>query len=368
MAPDSTVWDLEPHTAAKHELLEEYLKRWIPILASAHGAIVYVDGFAGPGEYSKMEPGSPVVALTTAASHKLAPKGEMRFVFIERDRRRADHLKEVLARRFPSGSIPANWRWWVLEARFEDQLNGLIKDRQSAGRPPAPIFAFVDPFGYTGFPMRLLRQFLEMPRCEVLVTLMTEPMARFLEDSTKHAALTETFGGDRWRRCLSLPASERGDGLLAAYVEELRAGAAERFTRTFEMRDKSGRPIYHLVFATNHPLGLKQMKEAMFAVDRRGTFRFSDKTDPRQTFLSDFDPTGASRRAEELADQIHARFAGQSAPFEDVELFVYNETSGVYRAALLRSLEDRGLLVRVANRRRARTYPPGCLIEFAPRG
>jgi three-Cys-motif partner protein len=366
--PNETVWDLEPHTAAKHELLEEYLKRWIPILGSAHGAIVYVDGFAGPGEYSKMEPGSPVVALSTAAGHKLAPKGEMRFVFIERDRRRADHLKQVLARRFPAGSIPTSWRWWVLEARFEDQLNDLIRDRQAAGRPPAPIFAFVDPFGYTGFPMRLLRQFLDMPRCEVLVTLMTEAMARFLDDPTKHPALTETFGGDRWRRCLTLPASERGNGLLAAYVEELREDAAERFTRTFEMRDKSGRSIYHLVFATNHPLGLKQMKEAMFAVDRRGTFRFSDKTDPRQSFLSDFDATGASRRAQELADQVYARFAGKSAPFEDLELFVYNETSGVYRAAVLRSLEDRGLLVRVTNRRRVRTYPPGCVVQFVPKG
>jgi three-Cys-motif partner protein len=291
----------------------------------------------------------------------------MRFVFIERAADRAAHLSELLARRFPAGTLPPGWKYWVLESPFEDQLRALLKDVEATGRPPAPIFAFIDPFGYTGFPMDLLCRFLALPRTEVLITLMTEPMSRFLEDPSKHAALTTTYGGECWRECLDLPSADRGGALLAKYVERLQGGTPSRFTRTFEMRDRAGRPIYNLVFATTHPLGLKEMKEAMFRVDRRGTFRFSDSTDPRQTFLSDFDPGGASRRAEEVADQVRQRFAGRTVPFEEVELFVYNETSEVYRAPILRSLEDRGL-IRVSTRKKARTYPRGCTIEFLPAG
>ena len=61
-----TVWPAEPHTLAKHAILKEYLKAWMPILsrqsARVHAPgreVLFVDGFAGPGRYSGGEPGSP---------------------------------------------------------------------------------------------------------------------------------------------------------------------------------------------------------------------------------------------------------------------------------------------------------------------
>ena len=53
------VWPIEPHTKAKHQILEEYLKAWYPILSSWQGRVLYLDGFAGPGTYSGGEDGSP---------------------------------------------------------------------------------------------------------------------------------------------------------------------------------------------------------------------------------------------------------------------------------------------------------------------
>lgn len=47
-APRTTVWDLEPHTRAKHEILKRYLEAWTPILAlGGFPEIIYMDGFAG---------------------------------------------------------------------------------------------------------------------------------------------------------------------------------------------------------------------------------------------------------------------------------------------------------------------------------
>lgn len=57
-----TIWDIEPHTAAKHDILRRYLQAWIPILGSTHERIVYIDAFAGPGIYKGGEDGSPIVA------------------------------------------------------------------------------------------------------------------------------------------------------------------------------------------------------------------------------------------------------------------------------------------------------------------
>jgi three-Cys-motif partner protein len=66
-APRQTIWPLEPHTRAKHEILKRYLQAWMVILSQGRfPEILYIDGFAGPGQYEGGEAGSPIIALDTA--------------------------------------------------------------------------------------------------------------------------------------------------------------------------------------------------------------------------------------------------------------------------------------------------------------
>lgn len=64
MQPKTTIWDLEPHTAAKHEILRRYVQAWAPILSQGNFPhLVFVDGFAGPGPIPKVRkalPSSPL--------------------------------------------------------------------------------------------------------------------------------------------------------------------------------------------------------------------------------------------------------------------------------------------------------------------
>ena len=71
--PKDTIWPIEPHTCAKHQILRKYLDAWLPILGTYNKRIVYIDGFAGPGEYKGGEPGSPIIALEAAR----IPPGEL---------------------------------------------------------------------------------------------------------------------------------------------------------------------------------------------------------------------------------------------------------------------------------------------------
>jgi hypothetical protein len=93
MQPKTTIWDLEPHTAAKHEILRRYIQAWAPILSQANFPhLVFVDGFAGPGRYSEGEEGSPVIALKAVIDQPRPIKAKVNFHFIELDEKRADHL------------------------------------------------------------------------------------------------------------------------------------------------------------------------------------------------------------------------------------------------------------------------------------
>ena len=111
MAELDTVWDLEPHTQAKHDLLANYLKRWFPILSRYQSRLLYVDGFAGPGEYRDGSEGSPLLVLGGAREHLLLqpnvrPGLRLAFLFIEE---RLDRFA-TLDRRVQALDLPPTWQ------------------------------------------------------------------------------------------------------------------------------------------------------------------------------------------------------------------------------------------------------------------
>ena len=88
--PHDTIWRLDPHTLGKHKVLREYLNQWFPIMGMTNRKILFIDGFAGPGEYLDGEPGSPIIAIDSFLEHKSRNliTAEVGFVFIEENRAR----------------------------------------------------------------------------------------------------------------------------------------------------------------------------------------------------------------------------------------------------------------------------------------
>src|SRR5690242_16580737 len=105
-APSTVIWQLEPHTRAKHEILKRYLQAWMPILSQGKfPELLYIDGFAGPGEYKNGEDGSPIIALKTALGYNPPLTAKMHFLFVEKDKSRAAHLNSIIQQM----SLPKNF-------------------------------------------------------------------------------------------------------------------------------------------------------------------------------------------------------------------------------------------------------------------
>lgn len=363
--PKSTTWPIEPHTRAKHEILKPYLQRWFPILNKHHGRIVYIDGFSGPGRYDGGEPGSPLVALDVAATHRKALTGEVIFWFIDE---RPDRIRQ-LQTELDEKKLPSHFKLAAETGRFDEKLNGTLDDLDAKKEQMAPTFAFIDPFGFSGIPYRLIARLLGRPHCEVFITFMVDAINRWLEhpndEIVKH--FPETFGTDE---CLRIAAQPTGkiEALRALYQAQLQKVA--RFVRYFEMRNRNDRTEYLLFFATNHPLGHVKMKEAMWAVDPEGTHRFSDATNPAQLVLFESDP------ALVLWPFLHKRFAGRQVTTDEVLEFVENETGFLetHMKATLRSRLDEKLLPRERIQVRATkidgkkwvkgSFPSGVIVTF----
>lgn len=359
MPIESTIWDLEEHTKAKHEILREYLKAWFPIISSLRRGMNYIDGFAGPGIYSKGEEGSPLIAMRTVLEHKLfsnIARTQIRFHFIEKDIERAKVLRKVIKEKFPS--LPENVRWYVYEGEeFASTIERALDELEAEGANMAPSFVFIDPFGFKGFPLRIIKRILKYPRCEVLITFMEGFIRRFAEQNPE--TLNELFGTDEWQKYL-----EQEAPLVELYKRQLKDEAGAKYVWDFRIM-RFRRTWYYLVFATKHIRGLEVMKEAMWRIDRRGRYTFGDVPRGQRTL---FDLAGSDWHIKQAAKEVYEKFAHRAASLEEVKEFVTVKTRYKFRKSILKKLEDEGKIIKVVRKdgrpRKKGTFPDGCEISF----
>ena len=358
-----TIWDLEPHTAAKHAILRRYLQAWIPILSSAHQRIVYIDGFAGPGIYSRGEDGSPVIALKSALAHAQRISGGMLFLFVETDPKRKENLERCVS----SLTLPANFDVRIELGECEEVITRLLDGLDRAHAALAPTFAFLDPFGFSHTSLALVQRLMSHQRCEVLITFMYEEINRFLSQEQMPDNFNGLFGCEAWKECsrLAVP-SERKRCLRQLYQSQLEQHARIPYVRSFEMANQRDQTDYFLFFGTRSIDGLRKMKEAMWKVDEAGGYRFSDATDPDQIVLIGTGPDGR-----DLRQRLTDTYRGKTASIDELEKFVIEKTP--YRETHLRRLAlipmesavpPQLAVIDAAASRRKSTYPAGTRIRF----
>lgn len=147
------------------------LSRYPVVFASKTGwrdrDVVFLDGYAGRGEYGDGSPGSP--ALLAASAEKVAGFRQVRGIFVEK--RHADYLnlQAVMA----SYNRPEDQ---VLEGDLRDHLAAILDNVTAAA-----LFAFLDPFGTALDRSQLVNELLcrQSPApVEVLLHISVSSVAR----------------------------------------------------------------------------------------------------------------------------------------------------------------------------------------------
>ena len=275
--PTGILWERDLHTAAKHTLLRRYLSAWFPIMASQFRdfGITFFDGFAGPGEYTNAQESSPAIAMEQALRSDVARfETQIRLVFVEDHRGRAEHLRKHLADRFPLANWPPGLVMRIHRGKCGDLFEQAIVD---VGGWAGPVFANLDGWG-ADTDYEIVQRIAQQPSSEVLVTFEDRFFMRFAKGEQE--AGERVFGHSDWRRVGDLPTAEKKSFLLKLYRKGLHS-AGFPYVLTFEMIDEGGRSL-HLFFGTTNKVAVAKFKDGLWKVDGVSGQRFRDPRDPNQ--------------------------------------------------------------------------------------
>jgi three-Cys-motif partner protein len=254
---------------------------WFPIMSKQYSreGITFLDGFAGPGEYTNSPESSPVIALTQACRPDVVQhRAPTRFAFIDEDVRRTQNLGRVIDTRFPLESRPSHVTLEVTHGQchevYEQTLNRL-------GAFGGPILANLDGWGADTH-YSVVQRIASHRSSEVIVTFQGQFFYRFADVTEDQG--NAVFGNTDWKAVTGQPSDEKKAFLAALYRQRL-LDAGFRFVLPFEMIDESGHSLFQF-FGTKNQTAVERFKDGLWKVDGLGGQRFRD---PRQTNQLAFD-------------------------------------------------------------------------------
>lgn len=272
-------------TRLKLGLLQEYLVAFVTATKYKAPERYYIDAFAGPGtnrlrETQEYFDGSPRVAL------QVEPPFTKCF-FVEKSRKRAKELA-CLREEFPGR---ANTILILV-----GDCNELIREILEEIPPGAPCFAFLDPQGTelawstVGILANHKRSFSKY-KIELFILFPFDFLVRLLPRnprrlSEKHRQLWNVIlGTPEWEE--SYRKVREGDSIeglrdsfLRIYRSQLDRIGYE-FIKPILITDEKGKPMYFMIFASDHPAGDKIMTSIYEKASATQQLSLLQETTPR---------------------------------------------------------------------------------------
>jgi three-Cys-motif partner protein len=230
----------------KHDYVRRYLRatraaraQYVP--PNGHGGAAFVDLFAGPGyacgQGNVME-GSPLIALAQDDTPFTT------LILCEID---GDNLAALTKRTAAAGP-----RVHIVAGNCNQHIDEVMKLI-----PPYGLnLALVDPFAPQGLVWKTLEILGTARRMDFIINFPTGPIKRNFPKPPFHATIDRAIGTCEWRSEVHSP--EDAPRLIEYLKRSLATiGYTGEGVRSIPIKNSREGVLYHLVFATKHPLGNK---------------------------------------------------------------------------------------------------------------
>lgn len=377
---------LDPHSQVKHDLLREYVRRYIETLLANPRAErltwTLVDGFAGGGAYTGKQneilKGSPLLLIdgcreTAAAIQSVRTKPvslDAHYYFVEKDPGAVAYLNAELDAHGYRAALGDRLR--VVQGAFEQHCDAIVSDIAARGRSERALFV-LDQYGFKDVPLPLVKRIFErLDNPEVILTFGIDSLLTYLTDSPASRATLRRLGLDPYVDWPNLNRMKDAGRFKEVVQRQLSLGMLEQsgagFITLFFVRPLGSTSWdYWLVHLSRSYRARAVMMQVHWSLGNQfshamepGLFRlgYAPGSDPLASGQYDlplgapysFDQVLRDQACKELEVVLPRQVYGQTEPirFVDLAARVANHTAvteNTIRDALSPSIECRELLV-----------------------
>jgi three-Cys-motif partner protein len=348
----------------KAAIVKDYFGAWSKIvLKKQAGPIAHADLFSGPGKYRDGTKSTPLLILERAISD---PELRKRLVTIFND---ADE-ENIRSLRTEAAQLSGIEKLiHQPDMRVGEVGNETVETFRKID--PIPTLLFIDPWGYKGLSLDLIKAFLKNWGCECIFFFNYNRINPALANEVVKEHMNALFGSTRAQslreRLEGLPPKERELAIIDALCDAL-AEVGAKFVLPFCFKDdRSARTSHYLVFASKHPVGYGIMKDIMA---KASSERHQGVASLGYCPASAIHPTlfELSRPLDDLEEMLLKEFAGQTRTTQqiyDLHNVGRPYTMKNYKAILLKMQEQD--LIRTdppAAKRRKGTFGDNVRVTF----
>lgn len=303
---DSFFDEPEERSRVKAEMVVDYFDAWSRIMAKRANRIGYLDFFAGPGRYKTGEKSTPLLILERALAREDLTD-QLVTLFNDANPDFTSALKTEI------DALPG-----IDRLKHQPQIiTGEISDElieHFEGIKTIPCLSFVDPWGYKGLSLRLIRAVIKDWGSEAVFFFNYNRINMGIGNKLVEPHMRDLFGEDRLaslrQEIGSLKPEDREARVNRALGEALEDMGA-RFLISFRFRGRGGRVSHYICFVSKHQLAYSIMKSVMArrgAVDEDGVplFEYMSKSAGKQLTFE------RERPIQALPAELLSRFAGQT--------------------------------------------------------
>lgn len=249
----------------KARIIQKYFETWAKVImptAAQHGnKIAYIDLYAGPGRYRDGAASTPLLVLQKAIADAKMSK-MLVALFNDMNADHSNTLREEIA------ALPG-----IEKLAHEPQIlnNPVDEDaeRYFYSTRLVPSFSFIDPFGYKGLSLRIIRGVIKDWGCDCVFFFNYNRINAGLSNPAVEIHLDALFGEDRannLRRKIDGKSPEQREAYILEELATVIRELGGRYVLPFRFRNAGGtRTSHYLVFVSKHPRGYTIMKDIMAA-------------------------------------------------------------------------------------------------------
>ena len=248
----------EDQSLVKAEIVVSYFEAWSRIMAKRAERIGYFDFYAGPGRYGTGQKSTPLLILERAvASDDLARR--LVPIFNDANPAYTKSLEDEI------NALPGIDRLKhkprVYTGQVDDELAAHFEEIHTI-----PALSFIDPWGYKGLSLRLIRSVIKDWGCEAVFFFNYNRINMGIANDLVEPHMQALLGEERLSRLRTEIAPLDPEGREASVRRALGEALEEMgapYLIPFSFHRRGGRVSHYICFVSKHPLGYAIMKKIM---------------------------------------------------------------------------------------------------------